>query len=109
MTEKESTILQAFIEAMRPPEHIRPQLDIGFSYEKQCIELFEIRPNWRDKTIIQHLPFARIRYLGTQNVWKLYWHRANGKWVSYSPYPESPDLDLLLKEVDEDGYGCFKG
>lgn len=109
MTEKESTALQAFIEAMRPPEDIRPKLDIGFSYEKQCIELFEIRTNWRDNTNIQHHPFARVRYVGTQKIWKLYWQRANGKWITYDPHPESRDLGILLQVIDQDLYGCFKG
>jgi hypothetical protein len=109
MTEKESSILHAFMEAMRPPEEIRPKLDIGFSYEKQCIEMFTIRPDWRDETIIRHHPFARIRFVGTQKIWKLYWLRASGKWESYSPHPASKHLKTLLEVIDEDAHGCFKG
>ena len=109
MTEKESKILQEFMEATRPPEDIRAKLDVGFSYERHCIEMFEIRPDWKDESIIRHHPFARIRYVGTQKVWKLYWLRASGKWIAYSPYPVSRNLEKLLKVIEKDEYGCFGG
>lgn len=109
MTEKELSVLQAFMEATRPSEDIRPELDLGFSYEKQCIEMVEIRPDWKDKTIIRHYPFARIRYVDTQKVWRLYCQRGSGKWQIYSPQPESQDLETLLLAIKKDEYNCFKG
>ena len=109
MTEKESKMLQAFMVAIRPPEDIRHKLDVGYSYERQCVEMFEIRPDWKDETNIWHHPFARIRYVGTQKVWKLYWLRGNGKWIAYDPYPESRNLRTLLKVIEKDEYGCFGG
>ena len=107
MTEAEAKILQNFMEENRPPEDIRPKLDLGFSYEKRCIELYEIRPDWRDNSIIRHHPFARIRFVQTQKRWFLFWHRASGKWQTYDPFPSSANLGDLLEVIDEDGYGCF--
>ena len=39
-------LMHSFIEDLRPPEHIRPQLDLGYRIENQDVFLFEIRPKW---------------------------------------------------------------
>ena len=109
MTDKEAKILQKFMDEIRPPEDIRAKLDIGFSYQRKCIELYEIRPDWRDESIIRHLPFARIRFVSAQKVWKLYWLRASGKWQVYDPYPASANLAVLLKVIKKDEFGAFYG
>ncbi|NUN99746.1 MAG: DUF3024 domain-containing protein [Saprospiraceae bacterium] len=109
MTEKEAQILKKFMDENRPPEDIRTKLDIGYSYENRCIELHEIRPDWKDNSIIRHHPFARIRFVETQKVWNLFWHRASGKWQAYEPFPASANLEELLTVIQEDRYGCFKG
>ncbi len=36
--------LDKFMEAKRPPVHIRKELDFGYNIENQSVELFEIRP-----------------------------------------------------------------
>ena len=36
--------MQKFIEEIRPPEVIRPQLDIGYKMEAQSVFIFELRP-----------------------------------------------------------------
>jgi len=56
-----------------------------------------------------HHAFAKIRYVKSHGVWRLYWHRASGKWEAYSPFRESSDLEALLACIDEDSFGCFKG
>lgn len=109
MTEREAQILREFMEATRPPADIRAELDTGFSYEKNCIEIYEIRPDWTDARIIRHHPFARIRFVATQKVWNLFWMRASGKWQTYDPLPSSAHLEELLAAIDEDRFGCFKG
>ncbi|WP_369294060.1 DUF3024 domain-containing protein [Sphingobacterium siyangense] len=42
-------------------------------------------------------------------MWKLYWMRGSGKWEAYEPKPESTNLQLLLDEINHDGYACFFG
>jgi len=102
-------ILDEYIEAIRPPEDIRPQLDLGYDIENQSIFLVEIRPDWQQPEIIRRWPYAKMSYVITQKIWKLYWQRANLSWEAYPNLPTSRVLEELLTEVDEDPLGCFKG
>ena len=101
--------LREYIEKHRPPEEIRDKLDIGYSHDKQSIFLEEIRPRWDKPEIIMRIPYAKIRYIKSQNIFKLYWQRASLKWELYEPFPESTHLQKLLDVVTEDGCGCFRG
>lgn len=101
--------IQLFIKKNRPPAEMRDQLDLGYSYNKNVIELFEIRPIYSKPGEYQNLSFAKIKYVKTQKMWKLYWMRASGKWQGYEPLSESTNLDEILSTIDEDSYGCFKG
>ena len=105
----EST-LNSFVESMRPKDlEIRSQLDFGYSFDGRVIEIFEIRPQWNDPKKNHNYPFARIRFYKSKNSWKLYWKRANGKWELYEPFPGATHLSKILKIIDDDAYGCFKG
>ncbi|MEI5984894.1 DUF3024 domain-containing protein [Sphingobacterium sp. PU5-4] len=102
--------LKNFVEARRPKEEkIREKLDFGYSWDGQTAFLFEIRPQWNDPTNILELPFAKLRFVKSSKLWKLYWMRGSGKWEAYEPKPENVNLQLLLDEIDHDGYGCFFG
>jgi hypothetical protein len=96
-----------FVEARRPPPEMRAQLDIGYRLEKQAVELFERRRSMRGHRVEED--FARLVYVKSRDVWKLYWKRADLKWHRYAPLPESPRLDVLLQEIDEDPNACFFG
>lgn len=102
-------ILYAYLEKIRPPEHIRSQVDIGYSYDGTEVLLYQIRPHWQDASIIRHFPYAKMRFVKSKNIWRLYWLRASGKWEAYTPMFESPNLKVLLDCVDEDKHHCFKG
>ena len=106
---RNSKALKWFMEQRRPPEHIRPQLDIGFTVVGQTVDIFEIRPDWQDKTTIRHSPVARVRYIKTQNEWRLYWMRSDLKWHLYEPDARFKTLLAALVVVDTDPYGCFFG
>ena len=101
--------LENYIEKHRPPEHIRPELDIGYRIENQSIYLFEIRPQWNNPSVIRHLDFAKTTFVKTKSTWKVFWIRANGKWYPYDPKSTVKSLDQFLKLVEEDKYHCFKG
>ena len=98
-----------YIETIRPRAEIRDQLDIGYSFKKNEIIIFEIRPLYTDKTKIAHYPYARAKYVQTQKVWKIYWKRASGKWELYEPCQEVKNIDSFIEVIEEDSYGCFKG
>ncbi|MEC3881020.1 DUF3024 domain-containing protein [Parapedobacter sp. 10938] len=102
--------LRSFIESLRPTdEEIRKQLDFGYSWDGQSALLFEIRHQWDDPTNILELPFAKLRFVKSSKIWKLYWMRGSGKWEAYEPQPESIDLYKLLTEIKNDAYSCFFG
>lgn len=98
-----------FVKAIRPRPEIRHQLDIGYSYDKGKFEIFEIRPIWNNPKEFRNYPFAKIRLVKSKMIWKLYWMRGSGNWMSYEPLPESNNLEELLECIDEDKYHCFKG
>ena len=56
------------------------------------------------------LPVAQLRTKGPQL--RLYWRRANGRWVPYENGDDTPfigSLEACLKEIDHDRWGCFWG
>lgn len=101
--------LDWFMEQRRPPAHIRPQLDIGYEVTGQTINIFEIRPDWQDKTKIMHTPVARAKFVRTEEQWRLYWMRGNLKWYAYDPDHLHSTLQSVLRAVDTDKYCCFFG
>jgi Protein of unknown function (DUF3024) len=101
--------LHAFIEDIRPELHIRPQLDFGFDILGQSIELVEIRPEWKNPSVIHRRAFAKATFVRTQNCWKVYWMRASGKWNGYEPVALVRTVDEFLAVIKADQYGCFFG
>lgn len=101
--------LEWFLGQRRPPEHLRDKLDIAYSEEGHTIDLFEIRPHWDDRTTTYESPIARIRFVRTQNLWRLYWMRRDLKWHGYEPGKRYSTLMSALREVDIDEYCCFFG
>ncbi len=105
----ESTI-KMFVESNRPEDpEIRKQLDFGYSFEKNVVILYEIRPVWNDPKTIQHIDFAKIRYYKSRQEWNLYWMRASGKWELYEPFPKSTHLEKIIEIIKEDKHVCFYG
>ena len=50
---------------------------------------------------------AKLTYVVSKKIWKLNWQRANLKWAKYEPKESAQYLDELVKEIDNDEYGCF--
>lgn len=101
--------IEEFIQDMRPEESIRHEIDIGFKFENNILEIFEIRPFWNDKNKIAYNSVARSKLIKSRSVWKIYWMRADLKWHLYQPLPEVKTIQEFLDEVREDPYGCFFG
>lgn len=101
--------LAKFLEQRRPPVHIRPELDFGYRMSGQSVEILEIRPDWRDQSVIHKRAFAKATFVRTANVWRIYWMRSDLKWHSYKPRAQVRSLEEFLAVVDADEYGCFFG
>ena len=93
----------------RPPEEIRPKLDIFWRFEKKSVIIFEIRPDWQNPDIIRNSDFAKVTYVKSSNKWKIYWKRSDLKWHRYKPLPVVQDFEEFLNAVSIDAFSCFKG
>lgn len=101
--------LQAFIEERRPPEEKREKVDLGYSYQNNTVEIFEIRPQWNDRTIKREHKVAKAQYIKSRNIWKIYWMPSTLQWTAYQPEPEVKDIQQFLAIVDQDAHHCFFG
>ncbi len=93
----------------RSPSHLRDKIRTEYKVEGQSVILFEVRPKWNDPKIFHKMPFAKITYVRSKNLWKLYWRRADLKFHPYNPKESAPQLSELLDEIDDDPYACFFG
>lgn len=101
--------MENFIARKRPPEHIRPKLDIGYKIENQSIIVFEIRPRWDNPAVIMEHSVAKTTYVKSKNHWKIFWMQADLKWHSYPPKPTVKSVKQFIKLVEEDRHHCFWG
>ncbi len=103
-------LVGAFIDARRPPAHIRSELDLGFRIGGQSVEIFEIRPLFGGAPGERiELPAAKATYVRASDAWKVYWQRADLKWHSYQPMPMVRTIEEFLETVDRDDHAAFFG
>ena len=57
---------KAYLEMRRPPAYMRGDLDFGYKIVDQSVELFEIRPHWKDKTKIIESSIAKCTFVKKQ-------------------------------------------
>lgn len=101
--------VKAYVEAHRPPPHIRPELDLCYRFTGQSVELFEVRPAFRKPGEIVENSIAKATYVKSRKSWKIYWMRADLKWHRYEPHPTASTIEEFLAVVEEDSYACFFG
>ena len=91
-----------------PPEH-RDKLRYNIRIKGHNVFLFEHRPRWDNPDEWLALELAKLRYIRSQNIWRLYWKRASGKWEFYEPKGEAKNLKILVDAIKQDQFGCFFG
>jgi hypothetical protein len=101
--------MENFLEMVRPSEDVRPQLDISYKIEGQSVFVLEIRPQFGNKQLYREYAVAKATYVRSENIWKVFWMRANLKWYSYLPQPVVGDIKEFAKLVREDKHHCFWG
>lgn len=77
--------LEKFLEEKRPPAHVRAQVDLSYRMSRQSVEIFEVRPSFRDPKEKTEIAVAKTTYVKSLKVWKVYWMRQDLKWHSYPP------------------------
>lgn len=105
---KVDQLMDGFCRKRNHPDYI-DQVRLDFSVHDQVVEIYEERPYWRNPSEKTQTPVARIRYVRSQDTWKLYWMRSNLKWQLYEPFPGGRHLREILNEIDRDTFGCFFG
>ncbi|WP_111978423.1 DUF3024 domain-containing protein [Algibacillus agarilyticus] len=101
--------LNKFLTEHRPPMHLRDQIDISYKIENQTVEIFEIRPDFRDQNIKIEAPFAKATYVKSQNNWNIFWLKSDLKWHVYQPTPTVKLFESFLEIVSQDKHHCFFG
>ena len=102
-------VMENYVAKIRPPEHIREQLDISYTIENQAVILQEVHPVFRQPGKKMAYGYAKATYIKNRDKWKLYWMRADLKWYAYDPRPEVKNLKEFLEIVEEDAHHCFHG
>jgi hypothetical protein len=100
-----------FMAKRRPREEIRDKLDLAYrlKHKDQSVEIFTIRPDWRNPEETVESEVAKARFRRNSTRWDILWMRASGKWNSYQPHPEAVLFEEFLAIVDEDAHYCFWG
>lgn len=98
-----------FMERRRPPLHIRPLLDLGSRITGQSVAIFEVRPRWDREAEILEIPVAKVTYVRTKGMWRIFWMRKDRRWHAYQPHAEARSLAEALAIVDRDEHCCFFG
>jgi hypothetical protein len=101
--------IAAFMARRRPAPDIRDELDIGYRIDGHNVEIFDIRPDWKDHSVRNESPVAKATFVRTKGIWKVYWMRQDLKWHGYQPKAEVNTLKEFLGAVDRDEHGCFWG
>jgi hypothetical protein len=108
-TKRLERLVSRFIAKRRPPPHIRDELDLGYRFSGQSVEIFEIRPWWRDKRRKIEESVAKATYVKRRRIWKVFWQRADLKWHRYEAVSEVDSVEEFLALADADEYCCFFG
>jgi len=100
--------LTAYCEARIPPD-VRNQVRLGYRVQGHSAVLFEERPAFRPPHQWREFNVAKLRWVGTQQQWRLYCQFRDLRWHEYEPRPGARQFDTLLLEVDRDPTGIFWG
>lgn len=98
-----------FLEARRPPVHIRSKVDLDVRVSGQSVQIVEVRPHFREPSTSIESPVAKATYVKKSQRWKIYWMRSDLKWHSYTPEPELRSIEDFFAAVNADENGCFFG
>jgi hypothetical protein len=102
--------MDALMKQRRPPPDIRKELDLNYRVTGQSVEIFEIRPVWRQSAgERRESAVAKATYVRTRRIWRVFWRRADLKWHGYEPCPEVKSIDEFAALVADDVHACFFG
>jgi hypothetical protein len=94
----------------RVPAKARDQVRLEVMTRAASMTIVERRPLWEGGPGgWTRLPIAQLRHDPAAGTWTLYWADRNRRWHRYDYLDPTPQLDDLLKEIDEDPFSMFWG
>lgn len=102
-------IMGAFLDAHRPPVHVRNEVDFNYRIDQQSVIIFEVRPAWNNPENMIETNVAKATYVKKSKSWKVYWQKRDLKWHAYPPCPVVKTLEEFTALVGKDEHSCFFG
>lgn len=93
----------------RVPSNLRKEIGFLVKARYNRITVSEKRPLFSDPLQTSCIEVFQARYTDFDNRWHLYWMRKFHKWWPYVPKKAIYTVKDCIREVDEDGWGCFWG
>ena len=95
----------------RVPPHAIDEVRVEAVVDARAVTIVERRPPWREDYGPEWttLGIARLRYTAKRGEWTLYWRDRNERWHRYDLIDASPDITVLLEEIDQDPTCIFWG
>lgn len=95
----------------RIPPHALDQLRLELQQSPGAMTIVERRAPWREDFGPEWStgPVAQLRYSTAPRLWTLHCRDRHQRWHRYDPLPSSPDILVLLDEIDRDPTCIFWG
>lgn len=93
----------------RVPAHLRDEIRLELTVRGDAITIVERRPPWRAEFGPEwsSMKIAQLRFDAASRTWTLWWADRNGRWDRYWDVDATPDIDELLREINEDPTAIF--
>lgn len=100
----------AFCERRVPPE-VRDQINLEFAVRGNSVTIIERRPPWREDFGPEwsSMKIAQLRFDEVTRAWSLWWPVRNGHWNPYLDLSPTPEIEVLLQEINDDPTAIFWG
>ena len=86
------------------------KLQNDFDVSGRSITIVECRPPWDGRPgEWTRTPIAQIRYDGKSGTYTVHWMDSNDRWRRYEEIKPTPDIEVVLREIDEDPICVFWG
>lgn len=102
-------ILAAFVVRRGPPPEYYQEVQLCFRLLDAGVEIYEKRAVFQKPTQMVEIPIAKVQFVKSRGVWKVYWQRADMKWHIYQPQGEVKSLEEFVAVVEADEHYCFFG
>lgn len=93
------------------PERAVGKIRYESDVDPRAVTILECRPPWREDFGPEwtRREIARLRYTMARKEWALYWSDRNEKFRAYDLVDPTPNVEILLAEIDSDPTCIFWG